>query len=213
MRIWDIHPTDRTAIDPAGREAPRDPMRQQPRIPAGATSIAPPETGEHQAARWTGEAWVVVPDWRGHVYWLADGSRHEITELGKEPPADALDVEPPEKVDTLAARKRVDIDAASVAALDQVRSDYPDYEQLSWERQEREARDGAGPLIQAIADARGLSLEELIERIIAKADAYQQAAGIVIGRRQALRDQIDATEADEDLDDDAKRAAIAAITW
>ncbi|MEQ4541145.1 MAG: hypothetical protein ABN479_19630 [Billgrantia sp.] len=120
---------------------------------------------------------------------------------------------PQPDLETLAARKRAEIDADSVAALDQVRSDYPDYEQLSWERQEREARDGGGPLIQAIADARGLSLEELISRIIAKADAYQAAAGVVIGRRQALRDQIDAIEADEDLDDDAKRAAIEAITW
>lgn len=120
---------------------------------------------------------------------------------------------PPPDLETLAARKRAEIDAASVAALDQVRSDYPDYEQLSWERQEREARDGGGPLIQAIADARGLSLEELISRIIAKADAYQQAAGIVIGRRQALRDQIDAIEADEELNDAAKREAIEAVTW
>ena len=120
---------------------------------------------------------------------------------------------PPPDLPTLAIRQRAAVDAASVAALDQVRSDYPDYEQLSWERQEREARDGGGPLIQAIADARGLPLEELINRIIAKADAYQQAAGVVIGRRQALRDQIDAIEADEDLDDDAKREAIEAVTW
>ncbi len=120
---------------------------------------------------------------------------------------------PPPDLETLATRKRAEIDAASIAALDQVRSDYPDYEQLSWERQEREARDGGGPLIQAIADARGLTLEELISRIIAKADAYQAAAGVVIGRRQALRDQIDAIVADENLDDDAKRTAIGAVTW
>lgn len=116
-------------------------------------------------------------------------------------------------VSDLAAERRAEIDSDSVAALDQVRSDYPDYEQLSWERQEREAREGGGPLIQAIADARGLPIEELISRIIDKADAYQAAAGIVIGRRQALRDQIDAIEADEALDDNAKRAAIEAVTW
>lgn len=120
---------------------------------------------------------------------------------------------PAESLEEFSTRQRAEIDAASVAALDQVRSDYPDYEQLSWERQEREARDGGGPLIQAIADARGLSLEELISRIIAKADAYQAAAGVVIGRRQALRDQIDAIEVSEDLDDDEKRRAIEAITW
>lgn len=120
---------------------------------------------------------------------------------------------PPLDLQILTARKRAEIDAASVAALAQVRSEYPDYEQLSWERQEREARDGGGPLIHAIADARGLPLEELINRIIAKADAYQTAAGVVIGRRQALRDQIDAIESDEDFDDDAKRVVITGITW
>lgn len=112
MRIWDFHPTDFTVIDPAGREAPLDPMRQQPRIPAGATSIKPPAVGEHEAARWASEAWEVVSDWRGHVYWTASGERHEITELGVEPPADALDAAPPEPLDDLAARKRAEIDQA-----------------------------------------------------------------------------------------------------
>jgi hypothetical protein len=112
MRIYDINPTDRTVINPAGREAPLDPMRQQPRIPAGATSVEPPETGEHEAARWTGEAWEVVPDWRGHIYWLADGSRHEITELGIEPPTEALNEAPPEPLSDLAAHKRAEIDQA-----------------------------------------------------------------------------------------------------
>ncbi|RCV89718.1 DUF4376 domain-containing protein [Billgrantia montanilacus] len=112
MRIWDIHPTDRTAIDPAGREAPRDPMRQTPRVPAGATSIEPPETSEHEAASWNGEGWELVPDWRGHVYWSEDGERHEISELGTEPPADALAEVPPEPLSGLAARKCREIDAA-----------------------------------------------------------------------------------------------------
>ncbi|MCE8034629.1 hypothetical protein EKK97_14090 [Billgrantia tianxiuensis] len=116
-------------------------------------------------------------------------------------------------VSDLAADRRAVIDAASVAELDQVRRDYPDYEQLSWERQEREAREGGGPLIQAIADARGVAIEELISRIIAKADAYQQAAAAVIGRRQALRDQIVAIEHEDSLDNDAKREAINSINW
>ena len=112
MRIYDINPTDGTVIDPAGRVAPLDPMRRQPRIPAGATSIEPPATGTNEAARWVSDAWEVVPDWRGYIYWLADGSRHEITELGEEPPADALDEAPPEPLEDLAARKRMETDIA-----------------------------------------------------------------------------------------------------
>lgn len=117
MRIYDINPTDCTVIDPAGREGPLDPMRGTPRVPAGATPIAPPDTGENEAARWNGEAWEVVQDWLGHVYWLADGSRHEITELGVEPPADALDEAPPEPLEDIAARKHREIDQARDAAF------------------------------------------------------------------------------------------------
>ncbi|PSJ23569.1 hypothetical protein CVH10_01515 [Halomonas sp. ND22Bw] len=117
MRIYDINPTDGTVIDPAGREAPLDPMRREPRIPAGATGIEPPATGANEAGRWTGEAWEVVADWRGHVYWLVDGSRHEITELGVEPPAEALDEAPPEPLGDLAARKRAEIETGLSAAL------------------------------------------------------------------------------------------------
>lgn len=112
MRIYDINPNDGTAINPAGRQAPRDPMRRTPRIPAGATDIEPPATGEHQAARWAGDDWQVVPDYRGHVYYTDDGERHEITELGTEPPADALDQAPPEPLDTIAARKRAELNTA-----------------------------------------------------------------------------------------------------
>lgn len=38
---------------------------------------------------WQNGAWVNVPDHRGAVYYLADGSRHDITELGVEPPVDS----------------------------------------------------------------------------------------------------------------------------
>jgi len=117
MRIYDINPADGTVINPEGREAPLDPMRRTPRIPAGATDITPPETNDHKVAQWTGGAWKVVPDWRGHVYWTEDGQQHEITELGIEPPEEALDEAPPESLPALAARKRREIDAARDVAF------------------------------------------------------------------------------------------------
>ncbi|WP_280569393.1 DUF4376 domain-containing protein [Chromohalobacter sp. 296-RDG] len=117
MRIYDINPTDQTAMNPAGREAPLDPMRGDPRIPAGATSIEPPTPDEHQVARYTGDDWELVPDYRGHVYWQDDGERHEITELGIEPPDGALDEAPPEPLEDLAQLKRRAIEAARDAAI------------------------------------------------------------------------------------------------
>ena len=65
-------------------------------IPAHATTEPPPATAEHETAVWNDNAWETYADWRGHVYWLADGSQDEITALGIEPPADALDAPPPE---------------------------------------------------------------------------------------------------------------------
>ena len=48
------------------------------------------------------------------------------------------------------------------------------------------------PLLSALAEARGIPLPDLVERVIAKADAFAVASGSVIGRRQALEDRLDA---------------------
>lgn len=86
-------------------------------IPRGGVQAAPPAVGVEQAARWNGAAWELVPDLRGRVYWLADHSRHEITERGVSLPAGALAVDPPKSPAELAA---VDSEAAKreLAALD-----------------------------------------------------------------------------------------------
>ena len=117
MKIWDISPVDGTVINHDGRDCPLDPMNGRPKVPGNATTSPPPTTGENEAATFVGDAWTVVADWRGHVYWRADGSRHEISELGVEPPADALDEAPPEPLEDLADRKRAAIEAGLAAAL------------------------------------------------------------------------------------------------
>lgn len=227
MRIWDIHPTDRTAIDPAGREAPLDPMRRGPRIPAGATNIEPPETGEHEAARWTGEGWEVVPDWRDHKYWSEDGVRHEISELGVEPPAGALDEAPPEALEDLAARKRAEIDQARDAAF----ASGLNYD-IAGEPDVVQTRPGDKTNLLGIAiEARGLAAEGVTDPVIEfrglsnvnRSLTPQQAIDLtnaasahiksIYQRSWDRKDGIDAALEDEALDDDAKRAAIEAVTW
>lgn len=56
----------------------------------------PPETGANQIAEANDDFtdWVVIPNYVGFKYWLADGSEHEITEYGVSPPADALTEKP-----------------------------------------------------------------------------------------------------------------------
>ncbi|MFN3881492.1 MAG: hypothetical protein ACK4L8_08705 [Nitrincola lacisaponensis] len=81
-------------------------------VPANATLIEPPETDQNQAAVFNGNEWHVITDYRGHIYWLEDGSKHEISELGIEPPADALSEPPPPPIADFAAARIADITTA-----------------------------------------------------------------------------------------------------
>jgi hypothetical protein len=69
------------------------------KLPDGVTNKAPTLYGQldHTANEWDASAndWRAVPDYRGHSYWLADGSFHTIDDIGVSPPADALDSPPP----------------------------------------------------------------------------------------------------------------------
>ncbi|KAA0011188.1 DUF4376 domain-containing protein [Billgrantia pellis] len=227
MLIWDINPVDQTVIDPAGRECPLDPMSRQPKVPGSAMTEAPPPIGEHEAARAIGSAWEVVADWRGHVYWTVDGQRHEITELGLEPPADALDEEPPELLERLAARKRSEIDqardAAFAAGLNYTIAGEPDVIQTRPQDQinllglsAKAQRLIAAGQPDAVFTFRGLSninreltaveMDELALAALAHIECIYQ-------RSWDRKDAIDAILADEQLDDDAKRAAIEAVEW
>lgn len=114
------------------------------------------------------------------------------------------------------------INSSCDAALAEVRAKYPESEVLSWTKQEQEARDWLAdsstetPLVDALATERGIDKDELVSRIIAKADAYTLAVGTTVGKRQRLEDQIlalqEAVEADE-LDALEALAQIEAISW
>jgi hypothetical protein len=218
MRIWDIHPADGTVIDPAGRDCPLDPMSGQAKVPGSAMTEAPPSTGEHEAAQAVDGAWRVVPDWRGHVYWLPDGSRNEIAELGTEPPDGALDEAPPAPIVDLAAAATSRVNAGYQAQMGQILNEYPEAETLSFDKQEREARswtewqeiggtEPATPYIDAMLVERPIGKAELVSRIIIKADAFMAAHGGATGKRQRLEDDIRAAAQAED------RAALEAIDW
>lgn len=112
---------------------------------------------------------------------------------------------------TLAAVARVN--AASQAQMDAISAKYPAFEVQTWPDQEREARawladaTTATPTLGPIAAARGLALDDLAGRVVAKADTYRAAVALCIGRRQKLEDDIAAALARRDL------AALDAIAW
>lgn len=97
------------------RESPMEPGVYL--IPGGGVTVAPPVVAAEQCARWIAGAWEVLPDLRGRVYWMADHSRHEITERGIGLPAGALDQDPPKTADELAAEDG-EAAKAELAALD-----------------------------------------------------------------------------------------------
>lgn len=101
--------------------------------------------------------------------------------------------------------KLAKINAACEAELSALQSTYPQSEVLSWDKQEREARAFVEnpatpvPLISALAAAREVDPADLVDWIILKADAYTDAVGAALGKRQKLEDQLAALTDWEDM--------------
>lgn len=115
--------------------------------------------------------------------WVTDGDEAEVQAF--------IDAFVP---DTALLLKPINDRCAATLAM--VKIGIPEDEVLSWGKQEMEARTGGGPLTTQLALRRGIPLEILLERIIAKADAYAEFSGDVIGIRQSLEDRIMAGEVD-----------------
>ena len=96
------------------------------------------------------------------------------------------------------AAKLSEINAAADRAIGTLTATYPDREISTLDKQESEARAYAAvptastPLLSALAEARGISLPDLVERVLAKADAFAVATGSISGQRQARDDRLDA---------------------
>ena len=111
----------------------------------------------------------------------------------------------PDPQAALAAAKTAKLHAASsaaqafieaVAGLDGV----PQFERDSWAQQSLEAQAWAAdkqastPILAGIARARGVPLDELRAKALAKSNAFTALTASVAGQRQAYEDQIHAAE-------------------
>ena len=114
-------------------------------------------------------------------------------------------VPPVPTLDEVKAAKLSEINAAADRAIATLTATYPDRELATFDKQESEARAYAAdatastPLLSALAQARGIPLDELVRRVLAKADAFAVASGSIIGQRQALEDRLDACATMEDV--------------
>ena len=106
-------------------------------------------------------------------------------------------VPPVPTLDEVKAAKLSEINAAADRAIATLTATYPDRELATFDKQESEARAYAAdatastPLLSALAQARGIPLDELVRRVLAQADAFAVASGSIIGQRQALEDRLD----------------------
>ncbi|GAK43596.1 tail assembly chaperone gp38 [Tepidicaulis marinus] len=169
-------------------------------LPAFATFTAPPEVAEHEAAVYAEGAWTIVPDWRGHTYWLADRSKHKITELGIEPPAEALSEmpAPPFAEVKAAALQKIDTDAEAARMLFITPGEGQAW---TYQRKEREAEafmadaspDPADyPVLSACIPGDGADLAAVAQTVLAARDAWLQVGAAIEGIRRAAKTQVEA---------------------
>lgn len=102
--------------------------------------------------------------------------------------------------------KLEEVNAAYDLAVDLYMRAYPNAELLTFDKQEKEAREWtadnsvATPFLDGLAAARGIDKPELVQRVIVKADAFQTAIATLTGTRQKYEDTIEAATTEEELD-------------
>ena len=84
---------------------------------------------------------------------------------------------------------------------------YPETEVLTFDQQTSEAKAylasgnvSDAPLLSALAAGRGITLDDLVQRVMAKHTAFSALSGYVIGQRQALEDRLDACTTVEEVE-------------
>ena len=106
-------------------------------------------------------------------------------------------------LDEVKAEKLAEINEKCDAALKAMTPTYPDRELLTFDQQKQEALaytsdpSSPCPLLSPLAAARGISLELLCQKVIAKATAFSAISGALIGQRQAYEDQLELCETKE----------------
>lgn len=169
-------------------------IRLQDPAPISWTRSEVPVLSSGEYAKWIGGSWVVTTT---------------------PPPAEYKGRKTTPK--KMAKDRLTEINAASDNLLNDIRSGYPEFETDTWDQQKAEAEayladnTASIPLVQSIADSRGVPVDVLCQKIVEKATAYAQTAGTIIGDRQKLEDQIEAILANTSLTDDEKIDQIGVI--
>lgn len=67
-------------------------------------------------------------------------------------------------------------------------------EAATWEQQKAEALANGGPLLQALADARGITLEEMVAKVNAAVESYNVKVAELLARKQLIEQEVKACQ-------------------
>lgn len=143
-------------------------------------------------------------DSEGHIEYRGNRANEPITDPSILEPfiamwnAAAPSIKPGPQPEQLREAAQARINAAYEQAVMKLIAGYPNREIESWAKQEIEARawlkdrNTVTPWIDSAAMARGIPKPEFVAKVIEQADALAPMHGALSGKRQYLRDQIDA---------------------
>jgi hypothetical protein len=229
MIVYHYHPDTKEYLGVSEpQESPLEPGVYL--IPEYATEISPFEStgiepGEHQQYAWLGDKWGIWPDYRTvKIYSTKDGSEEDIRTFGEDIPKGytikqrldwdtVYDAELDEWVlpfENARDRKLAEIRGMADELLNAYKTDCSQSEIQTWDIQKAGAialtedinsQDANAEFVRNLAEARGISLETLVEKIMRKAQLYSLGSAKVIGIQQALEDKIWACTTAEQLDE------------
>ena len=113
---------------------------------------------------------------------------------------------PVQPLEEARAAKLAEINAACDAILNAAVQTYPDSEVLTFDQQTAEAKAylasgtaSDAPLLSALSTRRGIEFGDLVNRVMAKHNAFSVLSGAVIGQRQEIEDKLNACETTEEV--------------
>ncbi len=98
------------------------------------------------------------------------------------------------------------IRAEGSSRLQAIAAPYSEEERESWHKQEKEARawledsSVSTPLLSAMAASRGISLEDMVLKVMENVETFEQASGAILGTQQKLLDELAAAQTLEEIE-------------
>lgn len=173
-------------------------------LPNNAT-YTPTETQDGFIPRWTGAAWEQVENYKEREGYL-DGQPHTIREYGPLPEGFS-DTPPPPTFEEAVTAKLGEVMGGYSSAFRPLEAVYPAAEREGWPLQEAEAKalkadpQAQTPVLSALVQlrARGESVTELAEKVLANSVQWQQVYAFLTGQQQRMYGEVSALAQQEGI--------------